>query len=74
MSITAASSHAAIWNSATSVLTNSARPPNTETPKANDASNAKAKPTGINIAGSNPFEALSQTSQFALIQAQAAKS
>ncbi len=73
MSISAAASHSAIWSSATSALTNSPQPGSAVTPKANDASSAKSKPSGISIAASNPFDALSQASQFALIQAQAAR-
>ena len=71
MSVSAASTHSAIWNSATSALTNSPQPGSAVTPKANDASNTKSKSPSLNIAGSNPFAALSQASQFALIQEQA---
>ena len=71
MSISATAPHSAIWSSAASALTNA---PQANSVKANDASNTKGKTSSLNIAASNPFDGLSQSSQFALIQAQAAQS
>ena len=72
MSISALSTHSAIWNSATSALTN-APPSNTASKaKPNQADNPVASPQGSGSFGStNLLDALSSTSQSALIQLQA---
>ncbi len=74
MSISATASHSAVWNNAASALTNSPQASALTGAKPNDASNTKGKSSSNSIAVSNPFDALSQSSQFALIQAQAQRS
>jgi len=74
MSISATATHSSVWTHATSALSNAPQPGSAGAAKPNEAGSGKAAGRSLNIAGSsNPFDALSQASQFALIQAQAAQ-
>ncbi len=72
MSISALSTHSAIWNSAASALTNTQQPTSASKAKPNQADNPVATPQRSGSFGStNLLDALSSTSQSALIQLQA---
>jgi len=74
MSVTAASQQSNIWASATSALTNTPSSKSLGPSKPNEAGGPAVQAPKAGLARANPFQSLSNDTQSALIQMQAAQS